>query len=347
MNNIPSRRKALGQLAAMTAAPMLAASPFRHVYAQTAKQIRVGYLHIPSCDSQMWLMKEYGYWAKEGLEPVFTRFNTGIEGFSALVGGSVDVFSTGGVTHNFPARGQGVVVLPNTVEWGGQVFGRTDAGVNSLADLKGKKISTTLGTTGQIFLHTALKSVGLDSTKDVEIVSQTMPNAVTSFMTGSLPALSTWVPFNLRAREAKSAKLLAEARQFASKGAGYVITAYSTNKKILETNPDLIRRLIAADFVEAFKQCDVIMGPTSPSVAFAFGAKSADPVQMYLSDIYTIAVNLAGLPGMSIPCGFGAHGMPVGLQVIGPWFGEAKMLNVAHQYQQGTDWHARMPEGVK
>lgn len=246
MSNIPSRRKVLGQLAAMSAAPMLAASPFRHVYAQTAKQIRVGYLHIPSCDSHMWLMKEYGYWAKEGLEPIFTRFNTGIEGFSALVGGSVDVFSTGGVTHNFPARGQGVVVLPNTVEWGGQVFGRADAGVNSLADLKGKKISTTLGTTGQIFLHTALKSVGLDSTKDIEIVSQTMPNAVTSFMTGSLPALSTWVPFNLRAREAKSAKLLAEARQFASKGAGYVITAYSTNKKILESNPDLIRRLIAA-----------------------------------------------------------------------------------------------------
>ena len=91
----------------------------------------------------------------------------------------------------------------------------------------------------------------------------------------------------------------------------------------------------------------VLSGPTAPSVAFRFGEKSADPVQMYLSDIYTIAVNLAGLPGMSIPCGFGAHGMPVGLQVIGPWFGEAKMLNVAHQYQQGTDWHARMPEGVK
>ena len=108
-----------------------------------------------------------------------------------------------------------------------------------------------------------------------------------------------------------------------------------------------IRRLIATDFQRAFEQCDVIMGPTAPSVAFRFGEKSADPVQMYLSDIYTIAVNLAGLPGMSIPCGFGAHGMPVGLQVIGPWFGEAKMLNVAHQYQQGTDWHARMPEGVK
>jgi aspartyl-tRNA(Asn)/glutamyl-tRNA(Gln) amidotransferase subunit A len=107
-----------------------------------------------------------------------------------------------------------------------------------------------------------------------------------------------------------------------------------------------IRRLIAADFVAAFKECDVIMGPTSPSVAFAFGAKSDDPVQMYLSDIYTISTNLAGLPGMSLPCGFGNHNMPVGLQIIGNWFGEAKMLNVAHQYQKATDWHTRMPGGV-
>jgi aspartyl-tRNA(Asn)/glutamyl-tRNA(Gln) amidotransferase subunit A len=108
-----------------------------------------------------------------------------------------------------------------------------------------------------------------------------------------------------------------------------------------------IRRLIAADFQEAFRNCDVIMGPTSPSVAFAFGAKSADPVQMYLSDIYTISTNLAGLPGMSLPCGFGNNNMPVGLQIIGNWFGEAKMLNVAHQYQKAADWHTRMPEGVK
>jgi aspartyl-tRNA(Asn)/glutamyl-tRNA(Gln) amidotransferase subunit A len=105
-----------------------------------------------------------------------------------------------------------------------------------------------------------------------------------------------------------------------------------------------IRRLIATDFQEAYKVCDVIMGPTSPSVAFPFGAKSADPVQMYLADIYTIAVNLAGLPGMSIPCGFGAGGMPVGLQIIGSWFDEAKMFNVAHQYQQVTDWHRRSPD---
>ena len=107
-----------------------------------------------------------------------------------------------------------------------------------------------------------------------------------------------------------------------------------------------IRRLIAADFQAAFADCDVIMGPTAPSAAFPFGAKSADPVQMYLSDIYTIAVNLAGLPGMSIPCGFDS-GLPVGLQLIAPWFGEAKMLGAAHRYQLATDWHRRLPAGLE
>ena len=104
-----------------------------------------------------------------------------------------------------------------------------------------------------------------------------------------------------------------------------------------------LRRLIAQDFVAAFRHCDVIMGPTSPSTAFRIGEKSSDPVQMYLSDIYTIAVNLAGLPGMSIPCGFDGGGLPVGLQIIGNYFDEARMLNVAHQYQLATDWHRRAP----
>ena len=104
-----------------------------------------------------------------------------------------------------------------------------------------------------------------------------------------------------------------------------------------------IRRLIAQDFTDAFKQCDVIMGPTSPSTAFNLGEKGDDPVQMYLSDIYTIAVNLAGLPGMSIPCGFGKNKLPVGLQIIGNYFAEAQMLNVAHRYQQTSDWHLKAP----
>jgi aspartyl-tRNA(Asn)/glutamyl-tRNA(Gln) amidotransferase subunit A len=107
-----------------------------------------------------------------------------------------------------------------------------------------------------------------------------------------------------------------------------------------------IRRLIAQDFTEAYKQCDLILGPTAPSTAFKLGEKGDDPVQMYLSDIYTIAVNLAGLPGMSIPCGFGQNNMPVGLQIIGNYFDEARMLNAAHQYQLATDWHSRAPAGL-
>src|SRR2546421_55460 len=108
-----------------------------------------------------------------------------------------------------------------------------------------------------------------------------------------------------------------------------------------------IRRLIADDFVAAFKQCDVIVGPTAPTVAFKIGAKAADPVQMYLNDIYTIPANLAGLPGMSIPCGFGKDDLPVGLHIVGNYFSETKMLNVAHQYQKATDWHKREPAGIR
>ena len=104
-----------------------------------------------------------------------------------------------------------------------------------------------------------------------------------------------------------------------------------------------LRRLIAQDFTEAFARCDIIMGPTSPTVAFDLGEKSSDPVQMYLSDAYTIAVNLAGLPGMSIPVGFGYKNRPVGLHLVGNYFAEARMLNAAHQYQLVTDWHMRTP----
>lgn len=107
-----------------------------------------------------------------------------------------------------------------------------------------------------------------------------------------------------------------------------------------------IRRLIAQDFTEAFKQCDVIMGPTAPSTAFKAGEKADDPVAMYLQDVYTIATNLAGLPGMSIPAGF-SNGLPVGLQIIGNYFDEARMLDVAHAYQQVTDWHQVMPKGIE
>jgi aspartyl-tRNA(Asn)/glutamyl-tRNA(Gln) amidotransferase subunit A len=105
-----------------------------------------------------------------------------------------------------------------------------------------------------------------------------------------------------------------------------------------------IRHLISDDFTRAFKEVDVIMGPTTPDSPFKLGEKASDPVSMYLSDIYTIAVNLAGLPGMSIPVE-PVNGLPAGLQIIGNYFAEAKLLNVAHRYQQQTDWHRLIPEG--
>jgi len=107
-----------------------------------------------------------------------------------------------------------------------------------------------------------------------------------------------------------------------------------------------IRRMIADDFQNAFKQCDVIAGPVAPKVAWKLGENANDPVADYLADIFTLPASLAGLPGMSVPAGFGAHTMPVGLQLIGNYFKEAQLLNVAHRLQQATDFHLRKPEGL-
>ncbi len=105
-----------------------------------------------------------------------------------------------------------------------------------------------------------------------------------------------------------------------------------------------VRRLIQQDFVEAFKSVDIIMSPSTPSPAFALGSNTDDPVKMYLEDIFTIAINLAGVPAMSIPAGQ-IKGLPVGLQLIGNYFDEARLLNAAHQFQQATDWHQQSPAG--
>ncbi len=104
-----------------------------------------------------------------------------------------------------------------------------------------------------------------------------------------------------------------------------------------------VRRLIADDFRRAYRSCDVIVGPTAPTAAFPIGAKTDDPVGMYLNDIFTVAANLTGAPAMSIPCGFDRNGLPIGLQIQGDYFAEAAMLNVAHRFQQATDWHTRIP----
>jgi len=111
-----------------------------------------------------------------------------------------------------------------------------------------------------------------------------------------------------------------------------------------------VRQLIAADFARAFREVDVVIGPTAPTPAFGLGAKTSDPITMYLNDIYTIGANLAGLPAISIPCGFvqeGGRDLPVGLQLVGPHFSESRLLSVSHQYQQLTDWHRRVPPGYE
>jgi aspartyl-tRNA(Asn)/glutamyl-tRNA(Gln) amidotransferase subunit A len=104
-----------------------------------------------------------------------------------------------------------------------------------------------------------------------------------------------------------------------------------------------VRRLIALEFEKAFSEVDFICGPTAPTTAFELGARTADPVQMYLGDIFTIPAPLAGLPALSIPCGFDAGGLPVGLQLMGRHFSEGLLLGAAHRYQQVTDWHLRVP----
>ena len=106
-----------------------------------------------------------------------------------------------------------------------------------------------------------------------------------------------------------------------------------------------IRRLIQQDFVNALKEVDVIMGPTTPQPAFKIGEKTADPIDMYMEDIYTLSLNLAGLPGMSVPCGQ-VDDLPVGLQIIGNYFAEQRLLNVAHMFQQATDWHTQTAPGL-
>jgi aspartyl-tRNA(Asn)/glutamyl-tRNA(Gln) amidotransferase subunit A len=104
-----------------------------------------------------------------------------------------------------------------------------------------------------------------------------------------------------------------------------------------------LRRLIADDFRAAFGSVDLIAGPVSPTVAWNLGERTDDPVRNYLADVYTLPASLAGLPGLSMPAGFGQHGRPVGLQLVGRWFEEARLLNVAHRFQQATDWHLKVP----
>jgi len=174
-----NRRKLL-QAAGAAAALSVAGAP---AIAQSRKKVKVGYLHTLAVDGQIWTGMSRGTFAKEGVDLDLVQFTTGLELFQAMIGGSIDMLATGAVLSNFPARGQGKAFLINNVEFAtAQLWVREDMGVKSFADLKGKKISTTTGTTAHVFLDNALRANNVDPTKDVELVNQRMAEAVTSMI---------------------------------------------------------------------------------------------------------------------------------------------------------------------
>lgn len=236
------RRRFLGSLSAGALA-LAAGSP--SAFAQQRTKVRVGYLKVLSVDAQLQLAIHMGTFEKEGLDIEARAFTTGVELFQALVGGSLDVLTTGGVLSNFPARGQGKVFLINDFEHAtGQIWVSADSGINSVKDLKGKRIALTRGTTAHNLVHQAMKSAGLDSTKDIEILNQRMSDAVTGFIAGAVPAVSTWVPFNVQIKaKAPKARLLVDAAAYP---AGTIVDGWAARNDYFDTQKGVLKRLVRA-----------------------------------------------------------------------------------------------------
>jgi NitT/TauT family transport system substrate-binding protein len=211
--------------------------------AQAKTKIKVGYLHTVAVDGQIWTGIDRGSFAKEGLDLELRQFNTGLEIFQALVGGSLDVLATGAVLSNFPARGQGKVFLINDVEVAtAQLWVREDQGIKSFADLKGKRIATTIGTTAHVFLDTALRANHINPS-DVELLNQAMPAAVTSFISGAVPAVALWVPFNVTVRnKVPGAKKLADASAYYPKAA--IVGGWAARNDYFDNSKETLAKLI-------------------------------------------------------------------------------------------------------
>ncbi|ACO78388.1 ABC transporter, taurine periplasmic binding protein [Azotobacter vinelandii CA] len=220
-----------------------AASLPSRLLAAPREKLKVGYLHTLSADAHLWLGEHLGAWSAQAIEIEPIRFVTGLEAYQALAGGSVDLVTTGAVISNFPARGQGKAFLVNALETGiAQIWADPAAGIRSLADLKGRQVATTRGTTAHFFLHRALLAAGLDSTKDVEIVHQRLDQAVTSFIAGSVPATSLWVPFDVPIRQRRpQAALLAQSGDYPD---ATVVDGWSARNELHASRPDLLQRFI-------------------------------------------------------------------------------------------------------
>jgi NitT/TauT family transport system substrate-binding protein len=213
--------------------------------AEKRTPLRIGYLHTLAVDAQLWLSLHLGAWARNGIEPQFREFKTGLELFDAMGSGAIDVLVTGAVISNFPARGKGKMFLVNSIEYAtAQLWVHEDQGVTSIADLKGKRVATTTGTTAHVFLDTALRANGVDP-KDVEIRNQRMPEAVESFITGAVPAVALWVPFNLAVRQrVPQATKLIDASAFYPQAA--IVGGWASSHEFYARNRALLTRVIRA-----------------------------------------------------------------------------------------------------
>lgn len=229
----------------VAAASALAAAAPSIALAQN-KKLKVGYLHTLAVDGQMWIAQEQGFWQKEGLNPEFIQFQTGLELFQAMSGGSIDILSTGAVLSNFPARGQGKAFLINNVEFAtAQLWVHPDMGINSFADLKGKKIATTTGTTAHVFLDNALRANNIDPKSDVQIVNQRMQDAVTAFISKAVPAIALWVPFNVSVQQrVPTAKKLVDASAYYPKSA--IVGGWAARNDFYDKNKDTLTSVVRA-----------------------------------------------------------------------------------------------------
>ena len=230
--------------------------------AQAKTKVRVGYLHTLAVDGQIWTGMDRGIFDKQGLDLELRQFNTGLEVFQALIGGSLDVLATGAVLSNFPARGQGKVFLINDIEVAtAQLWVRSDQGIKSFEDLRGKRIATATGTTAHVFLDKALRANKVDP-KDVELVNQTMPAAVTAFISGAVPAVALWVPFNVTVRDkVPGAVKLADASAYYPQAA--IIGGWAASNDYYDANKETLAKLIKG-WAEAN---DYIIGNDSEALA--------------------------------------------------------------------------------
>jgi NitT/TauT family transport system substrate-binding protein len=237
------RRRTLLQAGAAAGSASLAGFA-TSTFAQAKAKLRVGYLHTPAVDGQIWLGQQSGTWNKHGLELELIQFTTGLELFQAMIGGSLDVLSTGAVVSNFPARGQGKVFLLNNIEYATAQLWVRDDSIKSIADLKGKQISTTTGTTAHVFLDRALRSAKLDPAKDVAIVNQRMAEAVTSFVSGAVPAVALWVPFDQTVKQkVPNARKVVDASAFFPEAA--IMGGWAARNDFYDANKAQLASLVA------------------------------------------------------------------------------------------------------